>query len=300
MNTNAEMVLFFVNDKEQDLEKLLHLQQVNQMITPAQTLQACVQSLRRHTPNARIALITDADTNIHSAEDRIEVLRDGGIAFDRLIYDRVRVYKEYLEKALEEGRTAPIFFLDTDLLINKNLLDAFALPFDVGFTATFPKNLAYSARGLVMNSNMTPVNGGVMMCRPTRAAVQFYREWLSLIETLGATDDLAEYGHAIDAVRKDFLKWWGAQHALMVMLGRQMLAGERDRIMYNDAHVRIFDGSLYNYSPPILDAPNGSKMIDISESDTVTRYVFHMKGVRKLFIPQLSARMEQAHKSTAH
>ena len=47
------------------------------------------------------------------------------------------------------------------------------------------------------------------------------------------------------------MAWWGAPHALMVMLGGNFMSGERERINYNGVDIAILEDALYNFAPTV-------------------------------------------------
>lgn len=73
---------------------------------------------------------------------------------------KLELWLDYLENTEEE-----VIFADCDMLAVKSAKHAFKLDFDVAFTG----------RTVV---NRIPMNGGIMMARPTEAARRFFREMM--------------------------------------------------------------------------------------------------------------------------
>ncbi len=291
MASRNEIVLFFVEDKAQEMaEALAFSETVNKSITPADMLRLCVASIRHHVPDAEIVLITDADSMIHASCPDVTVRRDEAITMDRLIYHRVRAYRDYLTEAVQQGREAQIVFMDIDILLNRNITDAFADTWDVAFTAGFDPNLRYSERGIPIGSQKTPVNGGVMFARTTEAALAFYTDWVAQIEQVKETDDFAEYEQFRDDVIRHYDQWWGAQHVLMLMLGKAIRDGQ-ESMQYGAAEVRLFGLERYNFSPAYR-AEGAQLHMDLRPEHLQEVYVFHMKGPRKMLLPKLAEIMK--------
>jgi len=292
MASRNEIVLFFVEDKAQEIKAALPFSEaVKKQITDAQMFRLCVQSIRQRMPDSRITLITDGATQIHEGCDDVTVIRDTAITMSTLITGRVRVSRDYLARCVRESDAGTVIFMDTDILVNLDLMDAFREDFDVGFTVSFDPSLAYSERGIPINSQKTPVNGGVMFARANQAALDFYTAWVENIHTQKDSDDFAEYGTYAEDVKKFYYQWWGAQHVLQLMLGRGIKAG-RTTMESAGARVRLFERDIYNFSPRYQAGKTGSLSIDITPQDFKMRYVFHMKGPRKVLMQNLAEAMK--------
>jgi hypothetical protein len=75
---------------------------------------------------------------------------------------KLRLWVEFLEKTKEN-----VIFADCDMMALQSAEHAFDIPFDV----------AYTARTKIKR---IPMNGGIMMARPTKAAKSFFREMLEV------------------------------------------------------------------------------------------------------------------------
>jgi len=73
---------------------------------------------------------------------------------------KLKLWLDFLEKTNDN-----IIFADCDMLAVKSAEHAFDIPFDVAFTAR-------------THTTRIPMNGGIMMVRPTEAARRFFREML--------------------------------------------------------------------------------------------------------------------------
>jgi hypothetical protein len=288
-NNELEVVLFYINDKQKKLEGILRIfKVVNENVAPREMLEMCVWSIKKVMPSAKITLFTDEHTNIHEAVDGISVVRFADIQHDRLMFDLQRVRKEYIASHMASGISKNYIFTDIDVLFNKSMEHVFLEDFDIASPATFHQQ-SYSPRGVPYNSLMSIINGGLWFVKANERVVGFYENWLQTMLELEQTDELLEYGDLASMVKKDFLKWWGEPHSLMVMFAKDFARGERSLINYKGTLFRILDEYLYNFAPDMVKTDAGAQVINITEGDLATKYLFHLRGGRKLFMKSLAA-----------
>lgn len=279
-----EIVLFYIDDKEKKIENVLGIfKTVNKLISPNEMLKMCVWSIKNTMPSAQITLFTDENTDIHESVDDISVVRFNDIQHDRLMFDLQRIRKEYLYKNLINGVDKHYIFTDIDVLFNKSMEHVFLEDFHIASPATF-HDQKYSPRGIPYESLMSIINGGLWFVKTDIKVIEFYDRWLAVMLDLAATDDLSEYGKAAPTIKRDFLKWWGEPHSLMVMFAKEFASGERNLINYHGTLFRIFEENLYNYAPDIITDSSGSKTLKLTNQDFMHKYLFHFRGGRKLFM----------------
>jgi len=283
-SNEIEIVLFYIDDKEKKIENILSIfQTVNKNITPNEMLKMCVWSIKNTMPFAQITLFTDENTHIHDSIEGISVVRFNDIQHDRLMFDLQRIRKEYLYQNLLNGVIKNYIFTDIDVLFNKSMEDVFLQEFHIASPATF-HDQQYSPRGIPYNSLMSIINGGLWFVKTDIKVIEFYDRWLQIMLDLSNTDDLSEYGNAAPTIKRDFLKWWGEPHSLMFMFAQDFANGERNLINYHGTLFRIFDENLYNFAPDVIKNSSGSKKISITKNDLLSKYLFHFRGGRKLFM----------------
>lgn len=289
--TPVEIVLFFIEDKNKRLENILGASKVvNEIISPAEMFNMCVWSIRKNMPNASITLFTDDHTNIHNEMDNIKICRYSNIRHDFLMFDLENLRKNYIQDYIKKNIEINLIFTDIDVLFNKDLSHIFSMDFDVCSPATF-YNLKHSSRGIPLNSLLSTINCGIFFVRTNNKALNFYNAWIELMLYLNEHDELKEYGDLFDRVKKDFLKWWGEPHSLMVMFGNQFMAGQRDYVYYKDTKFKIIEDSLYNFAPEMIKQPDGNLFLKMDEFHFDSCYLFHMRGARKVFMRQVANKM---------
>jgi hypothetical protein len=251
-----EIILFYINDENKNIENVLGIfKAVNENISAEEMLKMCVWSIKKTMPEATITLFTDEKTNIHDPSEEISVVRFGNISHEKLMFDLQKIRKEYISDQMKKGIEKNYIMTDIDVLFNKSMAHVFNMDFDIASPATF-HNVQYSPRGVPYNSLMSIINGGLWFIKPSQKVINFYDAWMLEMLNLEKTDELAEYGNLAEMVRKDFLKWWGEPHSLMVMFGKYFAAGERELVNYNGTLFRLIDENLYNYAPNVKISVN--------------------------------------------
>jgi len=166
-----------------------------------------VASVRRAMPSARIVLLTDQKTPPVVGAD--EVIR--------LPYDGVHLMSFRL---LHFARLSPcdVIFLDTDVIVQRDLSLLFESEFDVALTRR--ENIGLDPQGIDVAAVM-PYNTGVMFSRPS--GWDFWHNAWNYCETLP------------DNARR----WWGDQFSIKAVAEIAPL------------RIRELPCDLYNYSPAL-------------------------------------------------
>lgn len=234
----------------------------------------CVRSIRARSPHSRITLLTDGATDMGSAYPDVEVIRDTALKTECLMYERARMYGEHVARRAAEPGALPLVFMDIDTLVNRDLGEVFALPFDVGLTCRIQPGVLLNADGFPTNTQVSPINGGVIFVRPTPGAVSFFKEQMARYDALHAK------GGIPNVMVRDIRKWGGDQLALMNMVGRVLVEKQPKSIEYAGAKIRFLDCDTYNFSPE-----NGT---EVTKPMLDPKFIIHMKGRLKKLMPPLA------------
>lgn len=269
MTISSEIVLFHVDPPH---PPPLHFTDIPHRVL----FELCVRSIRHYSPSSRIVLLTDETTQIAAACPDVECIRHFGIRTEWMMYERSRLYLEHVIRRHKEGSARGIVLMDTDIVVARDLSEIFALAFDAGLTVRHVPGTELDDFGVPRNTGAaSPINGGVVFAKPTQGAVSFFTEQMRMY------DHLHEHAHlSFGAAVSDIRSWGGDQFALMAMVGRQLLQQAPQTLEHRGALVRFFDCDRYNFSPEL----NGSATVDYLR----TKYIIHMKGPRKNFMPALA------------
>jgi Nucleotide-diphospho-sugar transferase len=236
----------------------------------------CVRSIRARSPHSRITLLTDGTTEMGSDYPGVEVIRDHALKTEYLMYERARMYGEHVARRANETDAMPLVFMDTDILVNRDLGEVFALPFDVGLTCRVRPGVVLNSDGIPTNTKVSPINGGVILARPTSAATAFFKEQMVRYDALHARGGIPSELTPVQDIRK----WGGDQFALMNMVGRVLLEEQPELIEHAGAQVRFMDCNIYNYSP--------EPGVDLTPAMLTPKFIIHMKGRFKTYMPTLA------------
>lgn len=263
MQYTNEIVLFHVEDPQPARHNFT---------TPNATLfDVCIRSIRANSPGSRIVLLTAPGTHLHAAYPDVVCMAEP-VNTGQIMYERSRMYKDFVALRCAEGSTLPITLMDIDIIVNRDLADVSALPFDVGLTWIFLPHVELDARGLATNTQISPINGGVIFCRPTPAACAFFTEQMRMFDRLHAEGNIPQN------LTTDIRKWGGDQYALMAMLGKTLFARRGGTTHHAGALVRFFPSDIYNYTPP--------KDTKFAREMFAPKYLIHMKGrMKDLMLP---------------
>lgn len=152
-----------------------------------------VCSLRMHTPDAKVFLITDRSTDNTLAGERAKILNY--ITEKKVIdipdgYTKVQ-RSRYLKTSLRQYIQGDFLYVDSDTIIIRDLADADALKMEMGAVLDghlmYSKHPAYDKRSikkrlLKINMNLSGINdryfnGGVQFVRDTPRTRLLYKEW---------------------------------------------------------------------------------------------------------------------------
>ena len=203
-------------------------------------------SARVHHPGAQFTILTDQATAIPEMCDDDQIIRRS-IDGSEIMLERTRQQYNYL---LNYDFHKPIVFIDTDILILKDIHHVFVKDFDIGLTFRDNKEM--------------PVNGGVIFVnnRNPQSARQFFKTLLGIIETQGKQE-------------KD---WYGDQLALGRMVSCEPASSiQADKIFeVDDVRLLSLSGSNFNYSaqrghPNLLQS-----LANIS--------IYHFKGRSRIYM----------------
>lgn len=179
--------------------------------------QIMVASVKKAMPTARIVQMTDADTKPVTGVD--EVIRKR--------YDG-KYPMPYRLLHLKDFPDADAVFLDTDVVVQKDLSPIFENEFDIGLTVrTGP---VFDPDGVDLTMEM-PYNTGVMFSRPTGRP--FWEEAYRCCMALPAGEK----------------EWWGDQLSVKTAADTSVLK------------IATFPCDLYNYTPGSPDADVSDKFV---------------------------------------
>jgi hypothetical protein len=186
-------------------------------------------------PDVGLTILTAPDTDLSALcfpHERIE----SAVDFDRLMFERTRMQKEYVERRAPD---APLAFLDSDILFCRDIVPLFAEEFDVALTWRVDREM--------------PFNGGVIFVNnKRRQAGQMFFE---------ALEDIYR------EKQRGRLEWYGDQYALTELVGilperlASLPAHESRGIRF-----RFLPCELYNETPPnsfltLLCGPRGAFLL---------------------------------------
>jgi len=182
------------------------------------------------------------------------------------MYERTRLYAKVISDLAIVDPGAKVVFLDSDTLITRDLNEVFSEAFDVGLTVQrLGFRIDLDSDGVHQNTQVSPINGGVIFCRATLPATRLFSLLLERFNKLAANNAIK--GKWTENIKK----WGGDQFALMSLLGRAAVTGTTDTTL-DGILVRFFDCSLYNFTPHDRD---------FRIEDLQRAAICHFKGRRK-------------------
>jgi hypothetical protein len=203
------------------------------------------RSARAAMPDVAMTILTSRETDLSSLTMPFERV-DGEIEFDKVMFERTRMQREYVER---RPPAAPLAFLDSDILICRDFTPLFAEDFDIALTWREDREM--------------PFNGGVIFANSRRpdAVVRFFSE-------LEAIYRERQQGR---------LEWYGDQYALTELVGLPA-----EKVPAAASHesrgirFRFLPCDAYNRTPParpgtLFRGPGGA-------------YLMHFKGVTRRFM----------------
>lgn len=149
-----------------------------------------MHSLKIHNPNVDITLVSDAETADSLNNNRAIVKH---YISDYLIIDVPKQYygigkSRYIKTTLRRHIKGDYVFIDTDTVITDNIMDLFALKFDIGAVAdthvplkshTSRLKITKLLKSLECNitNNYTYLNSGVIFARDSDVSHTLYETW---------------------------------------------------------------------------------------------------------------------------
>jgi hypothetical protein len=261
-----EIILFHVEDRD---PAMLFEEANNETL-----LELCIKSIQKNSPSSIVKLITNAETANKWILPEIEVVIDQDIKTDELMYSRTKSYFKYVKNKIDKDERIPIAFLDIDILVTKDFSEVYNEYFDLGVTYRIDDNLSLDSDGIHNNTQVSPINGGVLFLNSSNECLTFIDEWLHVFENLSKNNKIK------NKFVENIKKWGGDQYALMNILGKYLHSHGGRTLNYKGIKVKFFPCDTYNYSPSI------GKKID---RDLIKKiYVLHMKGPRKKYMKQLA------------
>lgn len=263
---NNEIVLFHVEDSN----PAMHFGDTSNEAL----LELCVKSIQKNSPSSIIKLITNQETANKWILSEIEVIIDQDIKTDELMYSRTQSYYKYVKSKVVKNERIPIAFLDIDILVTKDFSEVYNEYFDFGVTYRIDDNLSLDSDGIHNNTQISPINGGVLFINSSDECLKFMNEWLNVFESLSKNNNIK------NKFVENIKKWGGDQYALMSILGKYLNSHGGRLLDYKGAKVKFLPCDRYNYSPDIGGSIDGDLIEQI--------FVFHMKGPRKKYMKKLA------------
>jgi hypothetical protein len=224
---------------------------VHEQIDYKSVLRLAFQAAARRAPRARRVILTDESTEFPDDIGAHEILR---FPIDPrfIMFERTRLQAAYLQ-TLDDDRACVL--MDTDVVVNRDPVEALQAGFDVGLTwrSGFPD---------------APFNGGLILIADVRRGRAFMSRVLDCYTRLSADAQLSRlFG-------KDLKSWWGDQFALAIVVGYRAFA-ERlsDAMLLDDIKVAFLPCAEYN-----LTLEPGQ---NYDRAELRRKFFIHFKGNRK-------------------
>ncbi|TAM46400.1 MAG: hypothetical protein EPN55_05440 [Gammaproteobacteria bacterium] len=179
--------------------------------------QIMVASVKAVMPGARIVQMTDTDTKpVTGVNDVIRKRYDG------------RFLMPYRLLHLKDFPPTDVVFLDTDIIVQKDLSPVFSEDFDIGLTRRYKP--VRDLNGYDLAAEM-PYNTGVMFSRAS--GIPFWNK---------------AYEHCLTLPKQD-QEWWGDQVSIKVAADT------------TDLKLKEFPCDIYNYTPRTQDEDVSNKFV---------------------------------------
>jgi hypothetical protein len=227
---------------------------IHGQINYTDVLRLAFQSARLRAPRSRRIILTDEATAFPDDIGADEIRR---FAIDSaaIMYERTRSQVAYLDD-LEGDRSCVL--MDSDIVVNRDPVEAFQLDFDVGLTwrTGFPD---------------APFNGGLILIADARKGRSFMARVLECYERLAVDPRLT------GLFDRSLKGWWGDQYALAIMVGYRAF-GERT------CNAMTIDGIRTGFLPcadyNVTLEPNQN----YGRDELRRKYFVHFKGNRKAML----------------
>ena len=229
-------------------------------------LSASMASARRNVPACRVVLLTDRAT-VLPAEVKPDEIRRYDLAPAQLMVGRFRAVEAYLAEKV--GRKQPVLaaFCDPDVVVNRDLRDAFASEFDV----------AVAARSNFVDARLDhePFTAGVTFVQGRDA--EGPRRFFSLC--LREFDAIAAWPEVVGFYPRPIHEWRGDQLVPAAIVGwrdytEHVLAGRTDRLEVEGVVVAFLpsDPFCFTFEP------------SVAAEQLAKKYVIDFKGARKRYM----------------
>jgi hypothetical protein len=224
---------------------------IHEQIDYKGVLRLAFQAAAQRAPRARRVILTDENTRFPDDIGAHDILR---FPLDPrfIMFERTRLQAGYLQ-TLADDRACVL--MDTDIVVNRDPVEALEAGFDVGLTwrPGFPD---------------APFNGGLILIADARRGRAFMNRVLDCYTRLAADAELARlFG-------KDLKSWWGDQFALAIVVGYRAFA-ERlsDTMLLDGIKVAFLPCAEYN-----LTLEPGQ---NYDRAELRRKFFIHFKGNRK-------------------
>jgi hypothetical protein len=192
------------------------------------------------------AVLSDEHTPLDFLPPNVKVRRYR-VDPDRITYSRVVAQVDYMQSL---GVDSPVFFLDSDMIVNADLAPLSAEECDLALT--------------YRNHPEMPLNGGLILVRGGSAG-----RGARFLEHVRAT-----YASQFSSSQH----WWGDQLALIAAVGRKRFESRKEDLLTVDGvRIRLLPCAQYNFSPD-----NRIRSISHELRD---KCILHFKGERKRLMP---------------
>jgi len=224
---------------------------IHEQIDYKGVLRLAFQAAAQRAPRARRVILTDQSTGFPDDIGAHEILR---FSIDPrfIMFERTRLQAAYLQN-LDDDRACVL--MDTDVVVNRDPVEALEAGFDVGLTwrSGFPD---------------APFNGGLILIADARRGRAFMNRVLDCYTRLSADVQLARlFG-------KDLKSWWGDQFALAIVIGYRAFAERRsDAMQLDDVKVAFLPCAEYNLT---LEPGQNYDRAALRQ-----KFFIHFKGNRK-------------------
>lgn len=229
---------------------------IHEQIDYKAVLRLSFQSAALRAPRARRIILTDQATQF-PADIGAHDIRRFDIDSQFTMFERTRVQAAYLQ-SLTNDRAC--ILMDTDIVVNRDPVEAFQPGFDVGLTwrTGFPD---------------APFNGGLILIGDAGRGRAFMSRVLDCYARLAADAGLARL------FSKNLKSWWGDQFALAIVVGYRAF-GERtaEAMQLDDIKVGFLPCTEYN-----LTLEPGQ---NYNRDELRRKYFIHFKGNRKGMLSQ--------------
>ncbi len=196
-------------------------------------------------PDLGLTVLTTTETDLSGLSFVFERVNDS-VDFNQLMFERTRMQRNYLA---QRRVTGPVAFLDSDILVCRDLAPLFREDFDIGLTWRVDREM--------------PFNGGVILVNDRRpeASSRFFER----LET------------TYREKQRSRLEWYGDQYALTELVGiNPDLVPTTQVYESDDIRFRFFPCDLYNYT-----LPNRTRAMFRGPRDA---FVMHFKGTSRRFM----------------